>query len=249
MTDEVLVRRRDAIVEIRLNRPAKKNALTQAMYGVMADALDSAERDADVRAIIVTAEGDMFCAGNDLSDFEALSRGEASAEDSDIARFLECLARLEKPLIAAVRGTGVGVGATMLLHCDVVVIADEAQLVMPFTSLGLVPEAASSLLLPAQVGYKQAYRMLALGQPVSGSEAVALGLATEAAPHDAVEARAQSWAEEIASRPAEAMQLTKRLLRNKAQIEARLAEELTLFEDRLKSKEARAAFAAFLKKS
>jgi enoyl-CoA hydratase/carnithine racemase len=137
---------------------------------------------------------------------------------------------------------------TMLLHCDIVVIADDAQLILPFTALGLTPEAGSSHLLPAQVGYKQAYMMLALGQPVSGSEAVAYGIATDSAPRDEVEARANALAQECCKRPPEAMRITKMLLRNSKQILTRLDEEQKLFAERLRSPEAMAAFEAFFKR-
>ncbi len=248
MSDEVLVTRQDGVLEIRMNRPAKKNALTQAMYGAMADALQSAEADDAIRAALITAEGDMFTAGNDLTDFAAVARGEPAEALPDVHRFLATLAAMETPLIAAVGGNGVGVGMTMLLHCDIVVIAEGAHLVAPFTSLGLTPEAASSLLLPAQVGHKQAYLILALGQPVTGKQAVGMGIATEALPRDQVETRARKLAQECCARPPEAMRITKRLLRDRQAIEARLKVEQKYFGEHLRSPEARAAFEAFFKK-
>ncbi len=251
MSEDVLIRREDAVLEIRMNRPAKKNALSQAMYGAMADALEEAAKDDGIRAVMLAAEGDMFTSGNDIADFAAVARGTGgggAVHTSNVMRFLQALATFEKPVIAAVRGSGVGIGMTMLLHCDIVVIADDAQLILPFTVLGLTPEAASSHLLPAQVGYKQAYMMLALGQPVSGSEAVAYGIATDSAPREEVEARASALAQECCRRPPEAMRITKMLLRNSKQILTRLAEEQTLFAERLKSPEAMAAFEAFFKR-
>jgi enoyl-CoA hydratase/carnithine racemase len=249
MSEEILVTRQGAVLEIRMNRPAKKNALTKAMYGAMADALEAGDRDADVRAILISAEGDMFTAGNDLSDFAAIAQGAPPAGDGPLVnRFLSALAALEKPLIAAVTGHGVGVGATMLLHCDIAIIAEDAQLSMPFTSLGLTPEAASSLLLPAQIGHKRAFMMLALGQPLGARDAVSLGIASEAAPREEVGPRAMTAAQACCDRPPEAMRITKRLLRDKEQIRARLDIETEYFRDRLRSPEAKAAFEAFFKR-
>lgn len=250
MSEDVLIKRADAVLEIRMNRPAKKNALSQAMYGAMADALEDAAKDDGIRAVMLAAEGDMFTSGNDITDFAAVAQGggDDAIHTSNVMRFLHALATYEKPVIAAVCGSGVGIGMTMLLHCDIVVIADDAQLILPFTALGLTPEAGSSHLLPAQVGYKQAYMMLALGQPVSGSEAVAYGIATDSAPRDEVEARASALAQECCKRPPEAMRITKMLLRNSKRILTRLGEEQKLFAERLKSPEAIAAFEAFFKR-
>src|SRR5262245_43513014 len=138
MSEDVLVTRQDGVIEIRLNRPSKKNALTDAMYGAIADAITAAERDATVGAILISAEGDTFSSGNDLSDFAAVASGTGTAQ-RNVERFLQVIASAEKPLVAAVAGDGVGVGVTMLLHCDVVVIAESARLITPFTSLGLTP--------------------------------------------------------------------------------------------------------------
>ncbi|WP_088348323.1 MULTISPECIES: enoyl-CoA hydratase-related protein [Rhodomicrobium] len=245
MSEDILVKREDGVVEIRFNRPAKKNALTNAMYGIAADALEAAQKDAETKAILFTAEGDMFTAGNDLSDFAAIATG---GEPRHVERFLRAIATAEKPLIAAVTGNGVGVGATMLLHCDIVIMAEEARLSTPFTALGLTPEAASSLLLPARIGHARAFMMLALGQPMSGTEAAQAGLATEAAPREEVEARARKLAREVCLRPAEAMRITKKLLRDVEAIGARMQVEGAHFNDRLRSPEARAAFEAFFKR-
>jgi len=246
---DIETKRTDALFEIRMNRPDKKNALTKAMYGAMADALETAAADPEIRAVLITAEGDMFTSGNDIADFAAFAQGgDKGALADDVIRLLKSLARFEKPVIAAVAGSGVGIGMTMLLHCDIVVIAEDAQLILPFTSLGLTPEAASSLLLPAQLGYKQAYLMLALGQPLGGSEAVAYGIATDCAPREEVESRARILAQECVTRPPEAMQLTKRLLRNSEQIVARIDEEQAHFEERLRSPEAMAAFERFFQR-
>jgi enoyl-CoA hydratase/carnithine racemase len=248
MTEDIRVIRDGALVEVRMNRPSKKNALTDAMYGAMADAIVEAGKDPEVRAVLISAEGDMFTAGNDLSDFARIGAGTASDTPRNVGRFLHAIATAEKPLIAAVTGNGVGVGTTMLLHCDIVIIAEDARLTTPFTSLGLTPEAASSLLLPARVGHAQAYRILALGQPVSGVEAARLGIATEAVPRAEVAERARAVARECCARPAEAMRITKMLLRDSGPVVARIEKEGAHFQERLRSPEAKAAFEAFFKR-
>jgi enoyl-CoA hydratase/carnithine racemase len=248
MSGDVLVNRQEAVVEIRMNRPAKKNALTNAMYGTMSDAFEAAAKDPAVRAILITAEGDMFSAGNDLNDFAAVASGSDHGLSRNTGRFLRALSTAEKPLIAAVTGDGVGIGTTMLLHCDIVVIAEEARLTTPFTGLGLTPEAAASLLLPARIGYPQAYMMLALGQPLGGADAARLGLATKAVPRGEVDALAREFAAACCARPPEAMRITKSLLRDTEAITARIEAEFGHFTERLKSPEAKAAFEAFFKR-
>jgi enoyl-CoA hydratase/carnithine racemase len=248
MSDDVLVMRQEAVAEIRINRPSKKNALTSAMYATIADALEAAGGDAEIGAVLISAAGDTFSSGNDIADFAAAASGSIGTAPRHVERFLRAIATAEKPLIAAVAGNGIGVGATMLLHCDIVVIAEEARLITPFTGLGLTPEAASSLLLPARIGYAQAYMMLALGQPVSGVEAARLGLATTAVPRAEVEDEARRLAKDCCARPAEAMRITKRLLRNSEAILARIDEESAIFRERLQSPEARASFEAFFKR-
>lgn len=246
MESEIMVRRDQAIAEIRFNRPAKKNALTAAMYGGIARAIEEFENDPAVKAILFSAEGDIFCAGNDLADFAAFARGDAGSALDQVEDFLRNLVMARKPVIAAVSGDGVGVGATMLLHCDIVVIAEDARLTMPFTALGLTPEAASSLLLPQIVGHARAYAMLALGQPMTGAEAARSGLAAIAAPRSDVEREARRLASGCCARPPEAMRITKSLLRDRQAILARIEQEGAHFKDRLASAEAKAAFAAFL---
>ena len=248
MTDDIRVVRDGALVEVRMNRPAKKNALTDAMYGAMADAIAAAGVDPEVRAVLISAEGDMFTAGNDLSDFAAAGSKTSSDEPRGVQRFLNAIATAEKPLIAAVTGHGVGIGTTMLLHCDIVIIAENAQLTTPFTNLGLTPEAASSLLLTARIGHARAFMMLALGQPISGADAARIGIATEALPRGEVDARARAVARECCARPAEAMRITKMLMRDTESVTARIEQENAHFHERLRSPEAQAAFAAFFKR-
>jgi enoyl-CoA hydratase/carnithine racemase len=248
MTEDIRVIRDGALVEVRMNRPSKKNALTDTMYGAMADAIIAAGQDPEVKAVLIGAEGDMFTAGNDLSDFAAAGGRPTSDEPRNVQRFLHAIATAEKPLIAAVTGHGVGIGMTMLLHCDIVIIAEDARLTTPFTSLGVTPEAASSLLLPARIGHTRAFMMLALGQPISGADAARLGIATEALPRGEVDARARAAALECCTRPAEAMRITKMLMRDTAAITTRIGQENAHFQERLRSPEARAAFEAFFKR-
>lgn len=248
MTQDVTISQDDDILEFRLTRPAKKNALTTAMYGAMADAMEAAERDDAVRAILLSSEGDMFSAGNDLADFAQAASSGSMAALADLVRFLYAFAETEKPVVAAVSGDGIGIGATILLHCDVVVIAENAKLTMPFTSLGLTPEGCSSLLLPQLIGEKRAFMMLALGEPINASDAVASGFATVLTDAEHVDARARNAARCCAKAPPEAMRITKRLLRDKKAIRERIDTEVAYFQERLNSPEARTAFEAFFKR-
>ncbi len=181
MNEHVKAECEAGILTLTLSRPEKKNALTNAMYGDLADALERAEADPAVRVILFQADGDSFTAGNDLGEFAAHAAGGGKGE-LHVIRFLHALARATRPLIAAVQGRAVGIGTTMLLHCDLVLLAEDALLSTPFVSLALVPEAASSLLLPARIGHARAYAMFALGQIVDAASAVAWGLANQAVP-------------------------------------------------------------------
>lgn len=230
-----------ASMELALDRPAQRNALSEAMYHDLIDGLASAAADDGVGAVLLRAEGPHFTAGNDIGDFarQVADRG----DPRDAMRFIEAVARFPKPLLAAVRGHCVGVGTTLLLHCDVVVVASDSRLSAPFCRLGLTPEAASSLLMPAVVGPKLAFRLFVLGDVVSGEEAMAAGLATCVA--DDVDGVARGFAERVAAIPRQAALATKALLRPSAAIEERLAVERDVFAQRLASEEARSAFAAF----
>ena len=242
----ILVSRQAGILELRFNRPEKKNAITNAMYGALADAILATTNDAEVRAILFTAEGDFFSAGNDIADFAATAGGAIEGAPRHVGRFLEACIRAEKPLVAAVQGHAVGVGVTMLFQCDLVYVAEGARLTTPFIDLGLVPENASSFTMPARMGHAHAFAMLGLGEPLMGRDAVAAGLANAALPANEVEARARTAAQALASKPAEALRLTKALMRDPAALLARMREEGVLFAERLQSDEARAAFTAFL---
>lgn len=242
---DVRVERQDGVLEIRFNRPAKKNALTNDMYALAADALAEAQSDGAIRVVLFTAEGDFFSAGNDIKDFAAQSAGGFEGP-RHVGRFLEQLISAEKPVVAAVQGHAVGVGVTMLLHCDLVYIASEARLTTPFVDLGLVPENASSLTIPARLGHARAFAMLGLGEPLLGRDAAACGLANAALPADEVTTRARAAAQALAKKPPEALRQTKALMRDQGALLQRMREEGEIFAQRLKSPEAAAAFAAFL---
>src|SRR5215475_7721209 len=244
MTEHVKIEVADGIMTLTLQRQEKKNALTGAIYDTMSDALKRAETDTSVRVVLIQGDGDSFTAGNDLADFASQARGE-SAVDSPAHRFIETISKASKPLVAAVQGNAVGVGTTMLLHCDLVYLADNAKLITPFVNLALVPEAASSWLLPLRIGHARAYAMFALGQPMEAAAAVACGLANTVVPLGQLRKRARDVAMTLTKRPAGALSLTKKLMRDHQRIAAQIAEEGQLFKERLRTPEAREAFAAF----
>jgi enoyl-CoA hydratase/carnithine racemase len=242
MTEHIIVLNDGGILTLILNRPDKKNALTDAMYAALADQLESAQSDPAVRTILIRGEGDLFCAGNDLGEFAATA---SSGGPANVMRFLRALAALEKPLVAAVQGRAVGIGTTMLLHCDHVVLAEDAILSTPFVSLALAPEAASSLLLPGRIGHVRAFAMFALGDAVGAQDAVAWGLANKVVPLADLRAAAEAVARRLASQPLGALIATKKLMRPQSTITAHMEEEITQFLARLASAEAQEAFSAF----
>jgi enoyl-CoA hydratase/carnithine racemase len=245
--EHIIVSRDGAVLEIRFNRPAKKNAITNAMYGAMADAVAAAQNDAEVAVVLFTANGDYFSAGNDLKDFAAQSSG-AFEGPRHVGRFLDAVIRAEKPIVAAVQGHAVGVGTTMLFQCDLVYVAEDARLTMPFIDLGLTPENASSLTVVERLGHARAFALLGLGEPLMGRDAAAWGLANAALEAREVESRARAAAQALAQKPAQSLKLTKALMRDRDALIARMLEEGEVFAERLKSPEAMAAFSAFLQK-
>ena len=248
MGDEtLLIDKAEGMLSLTMNRPEKKNAFTREMYRAFAEAVNAANDDRDVRVILVQGAGDGFTAGNDLGEFAAVNRGEDLGEPSGLP-LLHALANAKKPLVAAVHGRAVGIGLTMLLHCDLVYVAENALLSVPFVNLALLPEAASSLLLPARIGHVRAFELFALGQPIDGRTAVAWGIANAAVPADEVLSRARAAAQALAARPPAAVGLTKALMRDVAAVTARIQEELEHFAAQLKSPEAREALAAFFEK-
>ena len=247
MDEHVIVNIAGPLMSLTMNRPEKKNALTNAMYGVLADGLQRAHDDPAIRCILIRSEGDSFTAGNDLSDFAAVSAGTAPSE-LHVTRFLHSLAMADKPIVAAVQGLAVGVGTTMLLHCDVVCVTDQARLTTPFVNLALVPEAASSLLLQARIGYARAFSMIAMGEPVDGKTAVEWGLARYLVGADGLRAKALAVAHTLAKKPIGALRASKRLMRDGAQLIQVMDRESAVFAERLKSPEAAEAFRAFAEK-
>jgi enoyl-CoA hydratase/carnithine racemase len=248
MTDHITVDSAQGILTLTLARPEKMNALTNAMYGALADAITGAEKDPAVRVIVIRAEGDMFTAGNDLGEFAAEAKGQAGNGERHAVRFLRALADSTRPLVAAVNGRAVGVGTTMLLHCDFVVLAEDALLSTPFVNLALVPEAASSLLLPARIGHARAFEMFALGKPISAAQALAWGIANRVVPATNLHSEAHQVAELLAGQAAGSLKMTKKLMRHAEALVAQMDREMAQFADRLKSPEAREAFAAFAQK-
>ena len=235
----------ERVVTIELARPDKKNALTAAMYAAMSDALASAEADPGVRAIVIHGARDCFTAGNDLKDFLA---GPAGA--SEALRFVSALSKVRKPVVAAVGGPAVGIGTTLLLHCDLVYSAPGARFQLPFVPLGLVPEAASSLLLPRVAGYQRAAAWLLLGQAFTAEEALAAGIVTGIVPQETLLERALAAATALAALPPESVRLTKQLMKRPvaAAVAEQMAEEAGLFSERLQSAEAKEAMSAFIEK-
>ena len=247
MNEHVIVNVAGPLMCVTMNRPEKKNALTNTMYGALADGLQRAQDDPAIRCILIRSEGDSFTAGNDLSDFAAVSAGTAPTE-RHVTRFLHGLATADKPIVAAVQGLAVGVGTTMLLHCDVVCVTDQARLTTPFVDLALVPEAASSLLLQARIGYARAFSMIALGEPVDGKTAVEWGLARYLVSADELRAKALAVAHTLAEKPIGALRATKRLMRDGAQLKQVMDRESAVFSEQLRSPEAAEAFRAFAEK-
>ena len=246
MGELVIVTDDGPVRTVRMNRPEKKNALTLAMYDAMAGAIESAAQNPALRCLLIAGAPTAFCAGNDIGDFIKMATGEG-ALGAPILRFLYALARCELPLVAAVQGNAVGVGTTMLLHCDHVVAADDARFATPFVGLGLVPEAASSLIAPRLMGQRRAFSLLVMGRPLSAEEAKAAGLVNTIVPPGAVEVEAMKAAREIAALPPQGVLASRRLMHgNPEEIVARIDAEAELFKTRLQSAEARAAFEAFL---
>lgn len=242
----IVVTDADGVRDVLFDRPAKKNAFTAALYADLADALADASANPAVGAVLLRGAGGVFSAGNDIGDF---LRSPPTGADAPVKRFLDALALCDKPLVAAVSGMAVGVGTTMLLHCDMVYAAPDAKFRTPFVDLGLVPEAASSLLLPALVGPARASRMLLMGEAIDAATALDWGLVGAVVPADALEATARAAARALAGKPRSAVVETKRLLRHGRETVLRTMErEFAVFAEMLRSPEARAAFDAFLKR-
>ncbi|EIU1413949.1 enoyl-CoA hydratase [Pseudomonas aeruginosa] len=243
MSDSIKISENDGVLEIIFARPEKKNALSSDMYRAAREALEYAHTSKSVRVILFGAEGEAFTAGNDIADFLQISNGSPSELQAPL--FIRALGAAEKPIVAAVQGLAVGVGTTLILHCDLVFIAETAKLSAPFVNLGLVPEAASSGLMPDRIGHVRAFAMFALGETISGSEAFALGLANKVLPQQEVLTAARSAAKVLAQKPIGALTATKMLMRDVDAIASRMEVEGAVFAERLKSDEAKEAFSAF----
>lgn len=247
MTSEIRADLTDGVLTLTIARPDKKNALTNEMYAALADSIEDAEHDSNVRVVLVQGDGDMFTAGNDVGEFAAIASGKGP-DERHVHRFLHALAKATVPIVAAVHGKAVGVGTTMLLHCDYVLLAQDAQLITPFVNLALVPEAASSHLLPLRIGHVRAFEMFAMGEPLDAQTALAWGIANKVCANDQLRADARRMAERIASKPAGSLSAMKALMRQAEMLLAQMDSESAKFQERLTSAEAREAFAAFAEK-
>ena len=244
---DVLTQVDAGVMTITLNRVDKKNAITSAMYLAMADALHQAADDAAVRVVVFQGQETFFCAGNDIGDF---LNHPPTAQDSPVYRFLKTISTFPKPLVAAVCGVAVGVGTTLLLHCDLVYAGDNAAFSLPFANLGLCPEAASSLLAPQMFGYHRAAEVLLLGEPFKADAALAMGLVNRVVPSTEANALAQTQARKLASKPMSSLLEIKRLMKigHAANVAQQMAEEGVSFTRMLQEPAAKEAFAAFVEK-
>lgn len=247
MIPEIKVELSSGVLTATISRPDKKNALTNEMYGALADAVEKANTDAEARVLLIQADGDIFTAGNDVSQFAEESEGNAPKE-RHIARFLRNLAKASVPIIAAVQGKAVGVGTTMLLHCDYVLLSEDAQLITPFVNLALVPEAASTYLLPLRIGHVKAFEMFAFGDAVPADAAVAWGIANKVVASTALREEAHRIAGKLAAKPTGSLTAVKRLMREADKLVSQMDTEAAIFLERLAGPEAKEAFAAFAQK-
>ena len=246
MSEHVRVERDGPVLAITLNRPERRNAITVAMYAALADAIESAASDESVRLITIEGAGEDFTAGNDLGDFLA-EMPPTGTTDIPVWRLLRALAKNEVPILAAVHGNAVGIGTTLLFHCDLVLAEEGSRFVMPFVDLGLVPEAASSLILPRLAGRRRAARYLLLGESFGAEEAMEFGLVSHVVPKGQLDSAVVSKIEALLAKPTEALRLTQRLLRREAaeEILQRMELENGHFAERLTSDEVKKAIAAF----
>lgn len=247
MSQTIIENIENGILKIQINRPEKKNALTHSMYSALASALTAANTDKKVRVVYLTGTKDIFTSGNDITDFAA---NPPTNKDSPVIQFLYSLASLEKPFVVAANGPAIGVGTTLMLHSDFVILGTNTQLQMPFASLGLCPEAASSYLLPARVGYPKAAEWLLLGNAFTAKEAKEAHLVNEVCEPEHYQARALEIADKITRLPASAIAATRKLLKMSHQeiVKETIDTESAIFYERLNSPEAKEAFTAFFQK-
>ena len=244
---DILVNTEAGVMTLTLNRVERKNSITVAMYAALADALEAAAGDAAVRVVVLQGHETVFCAGNDIGDF---LNSPPAGEGSPVFRFLRAIAQFPKPVIAAVCGPAVGIGTTMLFHCDLVYAGDNAAFSMPFVNLGLCPEAASSLLVPRMLGYHRAAEALLLGDPFMAEAALEVGLANRVLPPTEANAYAQQQARKLAGKPITSLVETKRLMKKSSiqEVLRQMDEEGQSFARMLREPAAREAFSAFMEK-
>ena len=245
--NEIITESREHILRIKINRPEKKNALTKTMYAAMADAIARADDDSGIRAIFLHGTEDCFTAGNDLKDFQAFRQDDNNENVSD---FLSIISHAKKPIVAAVGGVAVGVGTTMLLHCDLVYAGEGAIFLMPFVALGLCPEAASSFLLPKLMGHQRASELLLLGEPFSAAKACEIGLVNAVYPDSEYIDKAFTQTQKLVQQPPASIRITKSLLKKSISkyIADTMAEERKHFSERLTSGECEEALNAFFER-
>ena len=246
----ILTSTENGILTIEFNRPERKNAITVAMYQAMADALNAADSDNSVRAILFVGKPEVFTAGNDLEDFLAGAADNRPIEERSVYRFMVALSSVSKPVVAAVAGAAVGIGTTLLMHCDMVYAAENAKFSMPFAPLGVCPEFGSSLLLAQIMGYQRAAEKLLLGEPFNAQEALASGLVCKVLPNEELLAYAKAQAAKLVALPAASLRATKRLMKAPQAdlLKSVITEENQLFGAMLVAPEAHEAFTAFFQK-
>ncbi len=246
MTDHILVTRDGGLNIIRMNRPDKKNAITRAMYQTMTQALQAGEADESVRCHVVFGVPGSFSAGNDMQDFLTFAMS-GSTEMTEVLHFLFALAAVQKPIVSGVDGLAIGIGMTLNLHCDMTLATPRTQFRTPFVDLGLVPEAASSLLVPAIAGHQRAFALLVLGEGFSAGQAKDAGLIWDIVPEDELEEKTLEIAHRLVTRAPEAVRISKRLMKSGSDVVTdRITQEVKLFGERLRSDEAKNAFMAFM---
>src|ERR1700720_782999 len=244
---DIITERSGHILRIQLNRPSRKNAMTVAMYNTMADLLNDAANDDQIRVVLWHGAGDSFSAGNDIQDFQKTPPG---AGESPQARLIQALINFDKPIVAAVQGAAIGGGTTMLTHCDFVFADESAKFQMPFVNLAVVPEFGSSCAVPARIGYLRAAELILLGLPFDAGRAAELGLVTRVVPDETLLATATETARKLATKPAGALQASKRLMKLpfREQIKAAMKSENQEFSEQVRSEDAKEALTAFLEK-
>jgi enoyl-CoA hydratase/carnithine racemase len=245
--EDIVTAHAGSILRIQLNRPAKRNAMTSAMYVAIADILNEAAKDGNTRVVLWHGAGDSFCAGNDIDDF---LKNPPGAGESPQARLMEALVNFDKPLVAAVQGAAIGGGTTMLLHCDFIYAGESTKFQMPFINLAVVPEFGSSSIVPSRIGHIRASELILLGSPFDAHRAAELGLVNQVMPDSDVMAKARETAEKLAAKPAAALQASKRLLKQPSRepIKAAMKAENEEFSVQVRSDDAKEAFNAFLEK-